>query len=157
MHDELIGQNVKILMPPPYRDEHDGYIERYLQTGEARIIGIGREAVGRRKDGSTFPVDLAVSEVENLGLFTGIIRNISERKELQQHVLEIANEEQQRIGQELHDGTGQQLTGLSLFAGRLLKILRGATQVETTGKSSISWRKRTFCACNKSLRGCRKA
>ena len=134
-HDELVGQNVKILMPPPYRDEHAGYLERYLQTGEARIIGIGREALGRRKDGSTFPVDLAVSEVEHLGLFTGIIRDISERKELQQHVLEIANEEQQRIGQELHDVTGQELTGLSLFAGRLPKILRGATQVETTGNS----------------------
>ena len=133
--DELIEQNVSILMPPPYRDEHDGYIERYLQTGEARIIGIGREAVGRRKDGSTFPVDLAVSEVEHLGLFTGIIRNISERKELQQHVLEIANEEQQRIGQELHDGTGQELTGLSLFAGTLLETLGGATRAETAGNA----------------------
>jgi PAS domain S-box-containing protein len=134
--DELIEQNVNILMPPPYRDEHDGYIERYLQTGAARVIGSGREAVGRRKDGSTFPVDLAVSEVEHLGLFTGIIRNISERKELQLHVLEIANAEQQRIGQELHDGTGQELTGLTLLAGTLADLVRGAWQSGHIGEAT---------------------
>ncbi|MEX1230230.1 MAG: PAS domain S-box protein [Planctomycetaceae bacterium] len=133
--DELIGRNVKILMPPPYHDEHDGYIARYLETREARIIGIGREVVGRRKDGRTFPVDLAVSEVGHLGLFTGIIRDISERKRLQEHILEIAADEQRRIGQELHDGTGQELTALSLFAGTLLDILNTAEQAageETT-------------------------
>ncbi|HPG28337.1 MAG TPA: PAS domain S-box protein, partial [Myxococcota bacterium] len=60
--DELVGEDVRILMPPPFDREHDGYVRRYLETGEARIIGSGREVLGRRKDGSTFPHYLAVSE-----------------------------------------------------------------------------------------------
>ncbi len=79
---ELIGQNVKILMPEPYRDGHDGYVGNYLSTGERKIIGIGREVRGLRKDGSEFPLDLAVSETptEEGRVFTGIVRDISERK-----------------------------------------------------------------------------
>ena len=84
--DELIGHNVKNLMPSPYREEHDGYIERYLRTGKARIIGIGREVEGRRKDGSTFPLELAISEVAFPArrLFTGIVRDISERRRMEE-------------------------------------------------------------------------
>lgn len=133
---ELLNENVKILMPSHYRDEHDGYIHRYLETNEARIIGIGREVTAMRKDGSIFPVDLAVSQVDHLGYFTGIIRDISRQKELQRQVLEIAGESERRIGQELHDGTGQELTGLSLFAGTLAEILDSAPQL-LEGKSAI--------------------
>ena len=77
---EMIGRNVSMLMPSPYEEEHDGYLARYLRTGEKRIIGIGREVQGKRCDGAVFPIDLAVSEVERGKLFTGIIRDISDRK-----------------------------------------------------------------------------
>jgi len=79
---EVIGKNVRQLMPPPYRDEHDAYLGNYLRTGERKIIGIGREVIGRRKDGSTFPMELSVGEASHEGerLFVGIIRDISERK-----------------------------------------------------------------------------
>jgi two-component system sensor kinase FixL len=79
---EHVGENVRILMPPPYEDEHDEYLRHYLATGEKRIIGIGREVQARRKDGSVFPVDLAVSEVNLVGrrLFTGIVRDLTEHK-----------------------------------------------------------------------------
>ncbi|MCS6851866.1 MAG: PAS domain S-box protein [Gemmataceae bacterium] len=80
--EELVGRNVGILMPPPYCDEHDQYLARYLATGQKRIIGIGREVVGRRKDGSTFPMELSVAEARwgNRRAFVGIIRDITERK-----------------------------------------------------------------------------
>ena len=77
---QMVGQNINMLMPSPYREEHDGYIARYVKTGKKRIIGIGREVQGQRQDGTTFPVDLAVSEVEPGKLFTGVIRDISDRK-----------------------------------------------------------------------------
>ncbi len=86
--EELVGKNVSILMPSPHAEEHDNYLQRYLRTREARIIGIGREVTGKRKDGSIFPVDLVVSEVDHLGLFTGIIRDITERRESQKKMLE---------------------------------------------------------------------
>jgi len=121
---EMIGQNVKMLMPAPYREEHDRYLARYLQTGEKHIIGIGREVDGRRKDGSTFPVDLAVSEVGHLKLFTGLLRDISRRKELEREVVEIASLEQRRIGQDLHDSVSQELTALNMLAGDLAGTLR---------------------------------
>jgi PAS domain S-box-containing protein len=85
MASEVIGKNVSVLMPQPYRSEHDGYLEHYLQTGEAHIIGIGRETTGRRKNGTTFPMDLAISEftVDGKTHFTGMIRDITERREME--------------------------------------------------------------------------
>ena len=81
--DEVIGKNVSMLMPSPYREQHDNYLSRYLSTGEKRIIGIDRVVVGRRKDGSTFPMKLAVGEVRTGDriFFTGFIRDLTEREE----------------------------------------------------------------------------
>jgi PAS domain S-box-containing protein len=83
---EVLGQNVRMLMPEPYRSEHDGYLEHYLKTGEARVIGIGREVTGQRKDGSTFPMELAVNDtrIGDRRLFTAAIRDITERKKINQ-------------------------------------------------------------------------
>jgi two-component system sensor kinase FixL len=79
---EVIGQNVRLLMPEPYRTAHDGYLERYKQTGERRIIGIGRIVVGARKDGSTFPMELSVGETTGKSpFFTGFVRDLSERQQ----------------------------------------------------------------------------
>lgn len=81
--EEVIGENLRILMPEPYRHDHDGYMRRYLRTGEKRIIGIDRVVSGRRKDGSTFPMKLAVGEMQSGGerFFTGFIRDLTEREE----------------------------------------------------------------------------
>src|SRR3546814_3790 len=80
---ELLGANVSILMPSPDRERHDGYIQRYLRTGEKRIIGIGRVVFGQRKDGSTFPMELSIGEAANDAhpLFTGFIRDLTERQQ----------------------------------------------------------------------------
>jgi PAS domain S-box-containing protein len=85
--EELIGQNVSILMPEPYRGGHDGYMEHYLHTGERKVIGIGREVHGRRKDGSVFPLELSVSEtlLPQGRLFTGLVRDITARKRAEQN------------------------------------------------------------------------
>lgn len=84
--DEVVGHNVKMLMPEPYHSEHDEYLANYHATSVPRIIGIGREVIGRRKDGSTFPMDLAVSRSAHAGqpLFIGLVRDITERKNMEQ-------------------------------------------------------------------------
>lgn len=117
----LIGKSVNILIPEPWRHHHDSYIRRYLRTGKAHIIGIGREVRGLRKDGSTFPMDLAVSEVRigKRRLFTGIVRDITERKRAAEAIARVSEEERRRLGQEMHDGLGQQLTGVTLLAKAL--------------------------------------
>jgi two-component system sensor kinase FixL len=92
--DEVIGRNVKMLMPEPYREQHDGYLDRYLTTGERRIIGVGRVVVGERKDGSTFPMELAVGEMisGDQRFFTGFVRDLSERQQTEQRLQELQSE-----------------------------------------------------------------
>ena len=91
---EMIGKNVSLLMPSPYRQEHNRYIARYLTTGERRIIGIGRVVSGQRKDGSTFPMKLAVGEVRSgdRRFFTGFIRDLTERQETEHQLEELQSE-----------------------------------------------------------------
>jgi PAS domain S-box-containing protein len=120
---ELIGRNVSVLMPSPHQEQHDGYIARYLATGQARIIGIGRELMALRKNGTLFPIELAVSEIDHLRQFTGIVRDITRRKELEREVVEAATAEQRRIGEDLHDTVGQELTALNIQCGDLVATL----------------------------------
>ena len=91
---EVLGKNVKMLMPNPYRDEHDNYLRRYLRTGERHIIGVGRVVVGQRKNGSTFPMELAVGEmhVRNQRFFTGFIRDLTERQKTEARLQELQSE-----------------------------------------------------------------
>lgn len=91
---DVIGKNVMMLMPSPYRESHDGYLERYFRTGERRIIGIGRVVVGERKDGSTFPMELSVGEMRsgNQRFFTGFIRDLTERQKTEGRLQELQSE-----------------------------------------------------------------
>jgi two-component system sensor kinase FixL len=91
---EVIGRNVSCLMPAPYREEHDAYLERFLRTGEKRIIGIGREVLGQRKDGTIFPLELAVGEVEAAGrqFFAGFVKDVSARQKSEQRLQELQAE-----------------------------------------------------------------
>ena len=122
--NEAIGQNVGILMPSPYRREHDDYLKRYRETRVRRIMGTTREVVGQRKDGTIFPMDLSVSEVDHLNLYMGLMRDLTSRKQLEREIVEIASLEQQRIGQDLHDSIGQQLTGAIMLSQVLLETAR---------------------------------
>jgi two-component system sensor kinase FixL len=99
--EEILGHNVRDLMPEPFRREHDGYMDRHMRTGEQRIIGIGREVSARRKDGSTFPCDLAVGRVHGLEppRFVGFIRDITARKESEEQLRR--SETELRLAQEL--------------------------------------------------------
>ena len=138
--EEVIGRNVGMLMPSPYRDNHDGYLGNYLRTGQAKIIGIGREVVGQRKDGSLFPMELSVGEVrlDDRRLFTGLVRDISERRQLEQAVAAATEQERARIARELHDGLGQQLGGLLFLMDGLSRDLQSANAAQAATASQLS-------------------
>jgi two-component system, LuxR family, sensor kinase FixL len=91
---DVLGRNIKMLMPPYFAEKHDGFIARYKETGEKRIIGIGRVVTGQRKDGSTFPLELSVGEVksEHGRYFTGFIRDLTERQHVEQRLHELQEE-----------------------------------------------------------------
>jgi len=91
---EVVGKNVDVLMPEPYRTQHDGYLARYIRTGERRIIGIGRVVVGERKDGSTFPMELAVGEMVSgeQRFFTGFVRDLTERDVAERRLQDLQGE-----------------------------------------------------------------
>lgn len=96
---EVIGRNISMLMPEPYKSAHDGYLQRYQSTGEKRIIGIGREVVGLRKDGSTFPFRLAVAEVfyESRRIYTGFVHDLSKEKDAEKDLKKYTEALEERI------------------------------------------------------------
>lgn len=111
--DEIVGQSVNVLMPPPYSVEHDGYLKKYQSSGVKKIIGIGRKVPARRKDGSIFPAHLAVSEFERGGrsFFIGTLRDLSEFVEARSRAVV---EERKHLSRELHDSVSQALFGIVL-------------------------------------------
>ena len=121
---ELIGQNIKILMPEPYRGEHDSYMRQYRQTGKRKIIGIGREVTGQRKDGSTFALHISVSEYEIDGMrhFAGIAHDLSQQKRAQEESRR--QQEALRRSQRL-DALGQLTGGIAHDFNNLLTIIIG--------------------------------
>ena len=138
--EEMIGQNVSMLMPAPYREEHDQYLANHQGLRQLRIIGDGREISGRRKDGSVFPIDLAVSEIvlADRRVFTGFVRDITERlqaertaRELSGRLIAAQEAERARLARELHDDITQRLACLAIDAGRIEFGLGGATPNET--------------------------
>ena len=128
---EIIGQNVRVLMPEPYRAEHDSYIHNYLRTGQRKIIGIGREVQGRRRDSTSFPLELAVSETR-LGehrIFTGIVRDITERKQAEA-ALGQARDELAKSNEELERRVRQRTAELERVNAALLRKMEEEKRLE---------------------------
>ena len=116
--DELIGQNVRMLMPAPHEEAHDGYLENYRRTREQKILGVGREVMARRRDGTSFPIELAVSEVfeGSRRIFTGTIRDISARREAEA----VIREDHDRL-REIFDSAIDGIIGID-ETGKILEV-----------------------------------
>jgi PAS domain S-box-containing protein len=129
--DELIGRNVSMLMPQPHRSEHDGHLRRYLETGIAGIIGIGRRVTACRSDGSEFPVHLAVSEFSLNGkrMFNGIVRDLTELEQVHQQLLQ----------SERLVAIGEMMTGLAHESRNALQRAQACRWILLNSLSSWIW------------------
>ncbi len=121
--EELLGENLKILMPFPFSINHQKVLHHYLINSESETFDKRREITGLKKDNSVFPIELNVGEVNIDGekIYAGIIRDLSERRILERRLVEISKEERRRIGRDLHDGLGQTLTGIRMLSENLAK------------------------------------
>jgi two-component system sensor kinase FixL len=140
---EVLGKNVSLLMPAPYHAEHDAYLRHYRETGEKRIIGIGREVMAQRKDGTTFPIELAVSEMQVDGRrrFTGLVHDITQRKQAEArqerliHELESANEELKNFAYVVSHDLKAPLRGIGSLADWL--VADQAAKLDDEGREHL--------------------
>ncbi|QDT41524.1 Sensor protein FixL [Gimesia alba] len=138
--EEIIDQNVSILTSPPTRTHHDEYIARYLETGESEIVGARRELKACRRDGTTFPIELSVTDIPQFGIFAGIIADISERKQAEQQQNELSRaiavagqQERRNLANILHDHLQQVLVGVRIH----LDIAKNDTTDETIKQTLV--------------------
>jgi two-component system sensor kinase FixL len=139
---EAVGQNVNILMPAPYRENHDGYLQRYKDTGQRRIIGIGRVVVGQHKNGTTFPIELAVGEMKTgeQRFFTGFIRDLTERQKTEARLQELQSElvhisrltAMGEMASTLAHELNQPLSAITNYLKGSQRLLRGAPDERST-------------------------
>jgi two-component system sensor kinase FixL len=157
---DVIGRNVTVLMPSPYHEEHGEYLRRYLSTGERRIIGIGRDVTGRRSDGTTFPLHLAVNDtlLDGRHLFTGVIRDLTQEKaaeERERQLLKLALQHERladigAVTARIAHDFGNPLAGLQMTAER---ILRRITRDPTAPLESVKEAVETVLATARRLDG----
>lgn len=139
--EEVVGQNVRILMPSPYRDEHDGYLRHYRETGDRKIIGTGRVVVGERKNGSTFPMSLDVGEmnVDGRSLFTGFVKDLTERQQSDARLHELRAElvhaarvaAMGEMASALAHELNQPLSAIANYMKGLLRSIQGRSSLDT--------------------------
>ena len=136
---EVLGKNINIFMPEPYFSEHNNYIAKYLDTGKSSIFGKGREVLGKHKEGRIIPMDLSLNEfvLDGEQFFVGVLVDISEQKNLERELIDIVQEEQREIGQELHDGVGQEITGLTFYLEGLFKRLEQLKEKSSSNTEEI--------------------
>lgn len=137
---EVLGRNVSMLMPEPYHTGHNGYIRRYLETGEQRVMKSIREAEGRRKDGTVFPLELAVSEVPfpDRHLFTGIVRDISERKKMDRMKSEFISTVSHELRTPLTSIRGSLGLVIGGVSGELPEQARGLIEIANKNSERLS-------------------
>ena len=135
--DELMGKNAADLLPFPHNISQADSLAKNLSTGEQKLIRHGRESQGIRKDGTVFSIELSVNKIQHEGqiIYAAIIRDITERREMEKKVLEAGDEERKRIGREMHDSLGQMLTGIRMLSESLARKLKanavpGADEVQ---------------------------
>lgn len=134
---EIVGQNVSVLMPEPYRSAHDGYLSNYLRTGVAKIIGIGREVVGQRKNGATFPMELSVGDMPDGGTknFVGTVRDITHRRSIEDQLLQASKME--AVGQ-LTGGVAHDFNNLLAILMMDLEMLADLTEDDSESAELVA-------------------